>query len=578
MYIKRPIKTPLKARVPASGVRLTSGVINDSYRNNNDYLKHLSMDSTLYWFRRKARLEAPGEPYTGHFEDNIKGQTAGLMLMGAANSLRWEEDAELRRRVNDTVAAIAAAQESDGFFEPIPKSEFGTLEYPNYVRVWMNYGLLAAHMVGNERALGLMREMQDWFNTCDERVIAKDLTLGFQGVIANTTVYLTEAGVPEDLQVTVDHYQENWWLAQLTVGDHKAIYQRPRPHGTELEAITAYMDMYIATGKPMYLNAVNGAYAMFREKWQHVGGGIIAIEHTEIEPGCYWLDPLHKYNELCCSAHWIYLNQRYHMLNPDVEEHVGEIEKSIYNVAVANQAGGEHIRYHAFIDTQKDENRFTPVSCCAGIGTRVYGSLPEFLYSTTDDGIYVDIYSGSSITWKQGGSDVTLTTDTDQPTGGRVQIGLSMKGATTMKLRLRIPAWATGETPIALNGSTIATGTPGTYETIDREWKDGDTITFTLPMGFRVTEYDGLDVITDPKRRHITRRAFEYGPLLLAFVGPLNYSGRYLRILQDPYRPEPWLVPIAGKPCHYTIPDMPGYEVMPYHEVDTQTFTCYPVF
>ena len=41
----------------------------------------------------------------------------------------------------------------------------------------------------------------------------------------------------------------------------------------ELEAITAYMDLYLATGKPLYLNAVNGAYRMFKEKWQHAGAG-----------------------------------------------------------------------------------------------------------------------------------------------------------------------------------------------------------------------------------------------------------------------------------------------------------------
>jgi len=42
------------------------------------------------------------------------------------------------------VDTIVRAAEPDGFFEPISKSEFGALEYPNYVRVWMNYGLKAA--------------------------------------------------------------------------------------------------------------------------------------------------------------------------------------------------------------------------------------------------------------------------------------------------------------------------------------------------------------------------------------------------------------------------------------------------
>jgi DUF1680 family protein len=548
-----------------------------TFRNNIGYLKGLSMDSTLYWFRVKAGQDAPGEPYRGHFEDNIKGQTAGLMLMGAGNSLRWEEDAELRRRVEQIVDTIDATQEADGFFEPIPKAEFGTKEYPNYVRVWLNYGLLAAHAAGNKKALGLMRGMQSWFNTCDERAIAKDLMLGFQGVIANTTVYFTEVGLPEDLQVTVESYQENWWLAQFIRGDHGAIYLRPTPHGTELEAITAYMDLYVATGKPLYLNAVNGAYRLFKDKWQHVGGGIVAIEHTDIEPGCYWLDPIHKYNELCCTAHWIYLNQRYHQLYPELEEHVGEIEKSLYNIAIANQSGSEHIRYHAFIDTQKDENRSTPVSCCAGLGTRLFGSLPEFLYSVADDGLYVDVYAGSEITWQKDGQEVAVVTDTDQPTGGRVSITVKTEKPVAMKLRLRIPSWCPSAAEIQLNGRSEADGKPGTYVTLDRTWKDGDAIAFVLPMGFRITEYTGKDRITQYARYRLERYAIEYGPLLLAVVGPANFGGRFVRVHHEPGDPASWLVPVDGQPGHFTIAGMPGYTVEPYYELADETFTCYPV-
>ncbi len=558
--------------VPVTGVRLTGGLLKRAHDDNIGYLKNLSLDSILYWFRVKAGLPAPGEPYRGHFEDNIKGQTAGLFLMGAANSLRWQEDAELRRRVNVIVDCIDACKEPDGFFEPIPKNEFGTKEYPNYVRVWLNYGLKAASLIGNEKALPLMRGMQSWFNRCDERVIAKDLILGFQGVIANTTVYLSEVGLPEDLDTTVNYYQENWWLGQFIRGDDSAVHKRPTPHGTELEAINAYMDLYIATGKPLYLNAVNSAYRMFKEKWQHVGGGIVAIENTEIYPGCNWLDPAHKYNELCCTAHWIYLNQRYHRLFPDVEKYVGEIEQSIYNVVVANQIGQEHIRYHAYLDIQKDGDRSTPVSCCAGQGTRVLGSLPEFLYSIAPDGLYIDIYANSEIAWSCEGVPVTLLTQTEQPTGGGVNIRVALPSPQSFTLRLRIPAWATSEVAIYVNGERETTGTPGSYCAITRAWSDRDTISFTLPMGFRVTRYSGGDAIPG-----LDRYAIEYGPLLLGLVGSLDFRGKYIKINHDPVDPSAWLVPVAGKPCHFAVRNKPGYEYMPYYEIQDQTFTCYPV-
>lgn len=563
---------PLPARIPERGVRLTGGLLKQAFENNLAYLKSLSMDSILYWFRKKAGLPAPGEPYRGHFEDNIKGQTAGLLLMGAANSLRWQEDADLRARVAQGIEAIAACQEPDGFFEPIPKEEFGTKEYPNYVRVWLNYGLKAAHRIGDARALPLMRAMQTWFNRCDERVIAKDLMLGFQGVIANTTVYLSEAGLPEDLQTVVDCYQENWWLAQFIRGDEGAVHKRPTPHGTELEAITAYLDMYIATGKPLYLNAVKAAYRMFQDKWQHVGGGIVAIENTDIVPGCRWLDPLHKYNELCCSAHWIYLNQRFQRLSPHDERYAGEIEKSLYNIIIANQVGPEHIRYHAYLDIHKDGDRSTPVSCCAGLGTRVLASLPEFVFSLAEDGLYVNLYADAEIEWEQGGQPVTLAMRSDRPAGGEVAIELRPLAPLECTLRLRIPGWAGAEVAVLLNGAQIATGAPGTYLALSRAWQPGDRLSFTLPMPLRASRYQGLDGVPG-----FERWAVEYGPLLLGLAGPLDFMGRYARIPHDPARLAEWLEPVPGKPGHFTIAGKPGYEYLPYHEIAEQVFTCYPV-
>ncbi len=562
-----------EVNVPQHGVTLTSGIFKTAFDNNIAYLKSLSQDSILYWFRKKTGRDAPGEPYRGHFEDNIKGQTAGLFLMGAANSLRWVEDPELRNRVTQIVDEIEQTAEPDGFNQPIPKSAFGTIEYPNYVRVWMNYGLLAANLVGNRKALPLMRGMQTWFNQCDERVIAKDLDLGYQGVIANTTVYFTEVGLKDDIDVTVDYYQENWWLAQFICGNQKAVHKHHRPHGTELEAIIAYMDLYIATGKPLYLNAVNGAYKMFKNQWQHTGGGIVAIEHAELEPGCRWIDPVHKYNELCCSAHWIYLNQRYHQMFPNAEEHVAEIEKSLYNIAVANQAGNEHIRYHAFLDIQKDENRKTPVSCCAGLGTRLYGSLPEFLYSVCDLGLYVDIYSSSKFVFDHQGHQVRVSTETGQPLVGAVSIRLDVDAPLEMVLRLRIPSWTAGKVPVLVNGQAIALGTPGTYLPVSRMWNPGDTVTFELPMEVRAVRYSGIDIVPGKERY-----AFEYGSLLLAVAGPLNFGGRYILIEHDPAHPDSWLTPIEGNPGHFSILDMPRHQMIPYYEIDTQMFTCFPVF
>jgi len=51
-----------------------------------------------------------------------------------------------------------------------------------------------------------------------------------------------------------------------------------------------------------------------------------------------------------------FLNQRFHLLNPEDEKYVAEIEKSIYNNLIANQVGDKGIRYHAVLADHKDLN------------------------------------------------------------------------------------------------------------------------------------------------------------------------------------------------------------------------------
>jgi len=48
------------ARVPTAGVRLTGGLFKQAHEDNIGYLKSLSMESVLYWFRVRAALPAPG--------------------------------------------------------------------------------------------------------------------------------------------------------------------------------------------------------------------------------------------------------------------------------------------------------------------------------------------------------------------------------------------------------------------------------------------------------------------------------------------------------------------------------------
>jgi uncharacterized protein len=564
---------------PLFGVALSHGLFKQTFENNIDYLKRIDLDAMLYWFRSKAGKDAPGQPYTGHFEDNIKGQTAGLFLMGAGNTLRWADEPELRSTLATIVAEIRACSEPDGYLMAVPKEEFGTKEYPHYVRIWLTYGLVAAALAGNPDAFNMLRRWQDWFNTCDDLPVIKYLMLAFQGVVASTFLYNTPIGKREDIDVTIAAYEEDWRLAQFINQERNAIHVRnqpgiePHPHGTEIEAMEGYLDLYRATGKHYYLRAVQNFYAFYKEDWQYPGGGIAMCEAEKAFPKCYWLDSDRHYNELCCSSFWMLLNQRFHRLFPEVESYVAEMEASIYNIGIANQNSNQNIHYFAFLDQQKI-NYDSLVHCCCGVGTRMYASLPEYIYSIGSDVLSVDLFAASEFGWERDGGLVKVSLNTEMPYDGKVSLAFDCaRGAPQVfDLKIRIPRWVDGVVEVFLNGALAASGTAGSYVTLGNCWKSGDTVSFTLPFAWKLTRYDGAEQVDGYERY-----AYEYGPLLMAFRGELD-ANKHILVEQEPDQ-LPVTAQPNGRPLHFDIPGHANLELIPYLEIEPgMSFTCFPLF
>ena len=556
--------------VPMGGVRLTGGRLGKMFENNISFLKGFDVDRMLYWYRVHKGKKAPGVPYAfggGHFENNLKGQTAGEFMMGAGTTLLWREDEILRGMIRALLSEMRACRYDDGFIIPIPREEFATREYPNYTRAWITFGLLDAGYAGEEDAFDLARDMSDYFNRSDVLPFVKDMNLGFQGILANTRQYDAPNGKWEDIQTAIDHYQETWWLQQVIAGDHRAIYSHPgnHPHSTLLTTLEGYLDLYRATGDKIYLKAVKSALRMYESKWQHVGGGINMCEDDTYWPGCNWLSPSHNYNELCSTNFWVLLNQRMHRLEPDNAHYVDEMENSIYNVLMASQVEDRGFHYLNFLERSKDTRYLDRATCCASLGTRLVGLLPQFLYSFTGDTVYADIYAPSEAVLPLESGPVALLCDTDIPDGGRVSITVQTAGA-PFEIKVRVPRWAAGEAAVRLNGAIAAMGKPSSYVAL--RVGQGDTVSFDIPMDFRVTRYTGGEEIVGRQRW-----AMEYGPLLYAAMGAPNP----VSVRWDPKNPGEWFVPMAGDKPRFALKGDDAHEYWAYADIHDEPFSVYPV-
>lgn len=565
---------------PLSGVTLTEGLFYDVFENNKRFLHKLDMGAMMYWFDVKTGTPTDSEPYRGHFEDNLKGSTLSMFLMGAGNILRWCDDDALREKVHILMERLRTAAEDDGFLMPVDKRDFAYREYPHYVRIWLTYALTAVGISCEEDAFSLLRRWQDWFNNCPDLPVIQYLELAFQGIVASTSMYATPIGTREDIEVTIDTYEERWRLAQFMRRERDAVHIRRQPgaephaHGSELEGIEGYLDLYRATGRNYYYHAVIGAHELYKRDWQHVGGGIVMCEGMpDNYPGCNWLDGKNHYNELCCTSFWLYLNLRLHRLFPDREDYLSEVEKSLYNVAIANQDGGEGIRYFAFLDGKKQESGL--VHCCCGVGVRIFGSLPEYVFSVSREAVSINLYTHAMLDWTFGreNAPVRIRLDSDLPYADEARIGLEMRAPSSFALRLRIPQWVDGRVEILCNGKKLAEGVPGTIVTLKREWHDNDVLTYTLPQKFRLTAYRGADECAD---KRFTRFYIERGPVLYAVCGESRDHALNIGWSREDF--EKWLRPVEDKPLHYDIAMHEGYTLRPYFEVDGDCeFTCCPV-
>ena len=568
---KPPVR---KARVPLTGVTLDGGIFQSAMEDNIRYLLNsFTVDELLRQFRERAGRAKPPENHGWEiqfWQEDLAGSNAGRFLMAAGNTLRWIDHPELRRRMDAVVEGIAECRQPNGYIMAYPEDTLFFSERAAYTRAWLTHGLIEAGYGGNAKAFELLRGNYDWFNQCSYLpYLLRFAAQGGQGMIANTRLYFTPVGKPADIQVIQRYFQENYWMDQLAAREDRAIWQYPydRPHCYLLTTVEAYMDLYLATGDARYRQAAEGAWDLYHDKWENPGGSIAIIEFVVCPPRSYMLHV--ELEELCGNVFWAFLNQRFHLLDPENEKYVSEIEKSIYNVALANQAGAEGFRYHALL-THRKEKPTRINTCCEGQGTRLIGSLAEHIYSIAPDGLYVNLYEPSTLKWTQNSQTLRLRAITRFPFDPNVRLEFSSARPTQAKIRIRVPSWATGEMAIEVNGKLAARGRPATYVALDRTWSEGDTISFVLPLGLSLARYEGVDQIPDHERY-----AVSFGPILLAAVGAADVRLR-LEKGRQPGQLLQQVKPKAGQPLRFTADLNPGIEFMPYWQVDQQPFSCLP--
>ena len=111
----------------------------------------------------------------------------------------------------------------------------------------------------------------------------------------------------------------------------------------------------------------------------------------------------------------------------------------------------------------------------------------ELWLATPDNGLCASLYAASEVSAKVGdGTTVKITEETDYPFSETISFKLALSKAAQFPLYLRIPRWC-ADASVKINGqSADAKAKPLALLALNREWKDGDTVSLSLPMKITV--------------------------------------------------------------------------------------------
>ncbi|MBM3188159.1 MAG: hypothetical protein FJZ90_05490 [Chloroflexi bacterium] len=435
------------------------------------------------------------------------GEFAGKYLTSAALAHRLSRDERLRAQLDMFVDALIGVQAEDGYLGPFPTHERLTGKTADGKHalwdLWGHYhcmlGLLMWYQqTGYEPALAACRRAADHlcrrFLDTGERVLDAGAEEMNMAVSHGLALLYQETGEERYLRL-VREIERDWQTPPA--GDYVRtalagipFYQTPKPRWESLHDIQAILTLHEVTGETQYRQAFEHIWRSIRETDRHNTGGFSSGEKAQGSP--YHPGAI----ETCCTVAWMALSVDMLRLTGDAQA-ADELELSTLNAAPGAQSpSGRWWTYNTPMDGVRKASAHEIVfqaregspelNCCSVNGPRSLGMLADWAIMRGTDGAVVLNYYGPSafaVTLPSGGR-LQLTQNTEYPREGHIEIVVGLERDETFPLQLRIPAWSR-RTLARVNGEPLEAH-PGNYLTLERTWRNGDTISLDLDMSLRV--------------------------------------------------------------------------------------------
>ncbi|WP_295800139.1 glycoside hydrolase family 127 protein [uncultured Microbulbifer sp.] len=512
---------------PLDQVRLLESPFKHAQDTNIQYILAMDPDRLLAPYLKEAGLKPKADNYGNWENTGLDGHIGGHYI--TALSLAWAAtgNEEVKQRLDYMLDELKRAQDNNGngYLSGVPggkamwneltegsiRSDLFTLNdkwVPLYNIHKVYAGLRDAYLhADSQQALDMLIALSDW----GAKLIAKFSDEQVQLILKSehgglNEVYADVAAITGDSK----------YLEVAKRLSHREILNPLQQHQDKLTGLHANTQIpkvigYKRVGDLAHDQQWQDAaeyfwYEVVEHRTVAIGGNSVREHFHPTDDFAPMIEDVEG-PETCNTYNMLKLTGMLYLSKPDTR-YIRYYERALYNHILSSQnpdTGGlvyftpmrpNHYRMYS----QPQDAMW----CCVGSGIENHSKYGEMIYAHRGDELFVNLFIPSTLNWEEKGIQITQENhipDTENT-------ALTVTGDGEFSLKLRYPAWVNeGELSIALNGKKIAVqDKPGSYITIQREWKSGDRIEVNLPM------HPEAEQLPDKSDYY----ALTYGPVVLA--------------------------------------------------------------
>ncbi|KAH7411762.1 hypothetical protein DE146DRAFT_684765 [Phaeosphaeria sp. MPI-PUGE-AT-0046c] len=520
-----------------SQVSLSNSRWMDNQNRTLSYLKSVNLERLLYNFRATHKLSTNGAQQNGGWDAPnfpFRSHAQGHYLTGWVHCYATLRDSTCKDRATYFVQELAkcqanngAAQFSTGYLSGFPESEFSALEagqlksgnVPYYAVHKTMAGLLDAwRIIGDTKARDVLLGMAGWVDGRTKKLSSSQM----QSVLG------TEFGGMNDVLAAV--YQmtgDKKWLTVAQRFDHAKVFDPLANNQDTLNGMHANtnipkwigsMKEYKTTGTKRYLDIARNAWDITINAHSYAIGANSQAEHFR-PPNQISNFLTQDTAEQCNTYNMLKLTREVWTTDPSSTKYFDYYERALINHLLGAQNptdGHGHITY--FTPLKPGGRRgvgpawgggtwstdYDSFWCCQGTALETNTKLMDSIYFYDSNALYVNLFTASTLDYKS--RNVKVTQVTNFPVGDTSTLTISGEGSGSWAMKIRIPSWTAGASVMVNGQASGVAANAGSYATITRTWKSGDTVTIKLPMKLRTVAANDKASVA----------ALAYGPVVLS--------------------------------------------------------------